>query len=285
MKAQPSLLAVLLMLSSTSLAQTAPTQQAAPVQQAAAAPTQEATPVQQAAPTQEAVPVQQTVPVQEASPVQDAAPVQRASPVQETAPTQQAVPVQEAAPVQDAAPVQQAVPSQQAAEVESAKPEAAKPEAEGLAPTPSTSPTPATPSSEADETSKDEASVGALLAAPSAPVFAPGAKIFIAPMNGFEQFLSEAILKKKVPVVVVKDRAEADFLVSGGARVKKRGFFTGMVLNDHGGGDISINDAQTGKPVFACTFNRVDQGLAEGYVYQGWASNCMKRLKKEWEKK
>jgi hypothetical protein len=127
--------------------------------------------------------------------------------------------------------------------------------------------------------------VGALLAAPSAPVFAPGAKIFIAPMNGFEQFLSDAILKKKVPVVVVKDRAEADFLVSGGARVKKRGFFTGMVLNDHGGGDISINDAQTGKPVFACTFNRVDQGLAEGYVYQGWASNCMKRLKKEWEKK
>ena len=284
MKAQPSLLAVLLMLSSTSLAQTAPTQQAAPVQQAV--PVQDAAPVQQAAPTQEAAPVQQTVPVQQATPVQQTVPVQQASPVQETAPTQQAVPVQEAAPVQDAAPVQQAVPSQQAAaEGESAKPEAARPEAESLAPTPSTSPTAATPSSEADETSKDEASVGALLAAPSAPVFAPGAKIFIAPMNGFEQFLSDAILKKKVPVVVVKDRAEADFLVSGGARVKKRGFFTGMVLNDHGGGDISINDAQTGKPVFACTFNRVDQGLAEGYVYQGWASNCMKRLKKEWEKK
>ncbi len=104
-------------------------------------------------------------------------------------------------------------------------------------------------------------------------------------MNGFEQFLSDAILKKKAPVVVVKEREKADFVVSGGARVKKRGFFTGMVLSDHGGGDISINDARTGKPVFACKFNRVDQGLAEGYIYEGWANNCAKHLKKTLEKK
>jgi hypothetical protein len=196
------------------------------------------------------------------------------------APTQQATPVQETAPAQQATPTQPAV-----AGGESAKQEAAKPEDESQAPTPSPLPTAATPSTEADGTSKDGASVGAVLAAPSAPVFAPGAKLFIAPMDGFEQFLSDAILKKKVPVVVVNEREKADFLVSGGARVKKRGFLTGMVLNDHGGGDISINDARTGKPVFACKFNRVDQGLAEGYIYQGWASNCVKHLKKVLEKK
>jgi hypothetical protein len=184
------------------------------------------------------------------------------------------------------APTQQATPTQQAAAGgESAKPEAARPEAESQASTTSPSPTASTPSTEAAGTSKDEASVSAVLAAPSAPVFAPGAKLFIAPMDGFEQFLSDAILKKKVPVVVVNERAKADFLVSGGARVKKRGFLTGMVLNDHGGGDISINDALTGKSVFACKFNRVDQGLADGYIYQGWASNCAKHLKKMLEKK
>src|SRR5580704_1387796 len=51
MKAAANLLAVLLMLSSTSLAQTAPVQEAAPVQQTA--------PVQETVPTQQAVPAQQ----------------------------------------------------------------------------------------------------------------------------------------------------------------------------------------------------------------------------------
>jgi hypothetical protein len=127
--------------------------------------------------------------------------------------------------------------------------------------------------------------VGAVLAAPSAAVFAPGARLFISPMNGFEQFVADAFLKKKVPVVVVNEPAKADFLVSGGARVKRPGFLTGMVLDSRGGGNISIIDARTGKPVFDCTFKRVDQGLAEGYIYQGWASNCAKHLKKELEKK
>ncbi len=104
-------------------------------------------------------------------------------------------------------------------------------------------------------------------------------------MNGFEQFVSDAFLKKKVPVVVVDEPAKADFLVSGGARVKRPGWITGMVLDTHGGGNISIIDARTGKPVFDCTFKRVDQGLAEGYIYQGWASNCAKHLKKQLEKK
>jgi hypothetical protein len=199
-------------------------------------------------------------------------------------------PAPQTAPTQETARTQQAVPAQPAAEGDASKPEAATPEvatpeAESQAATPSPSPAAATPSTEADSTSKDGASVGAVLAAPSAPVFAPGAKLFIAPMDGFEQFLSDAILKKKVPVVVVDERAKADFLVSGGARVKKRGFLTGMVLNDHGGGDISINDARTGKPVFACKFNRVDQGLADGYIYQGWASNCAKHLRKMLEGK
>ncbi len=55
----------------------------------------------------------------------------------------------------------------------------------------------------------------------------------------------------------------------------------GHPAEDH----ISIRDARTGKPVFACKFNRVDQGLAEGYIYEGWANNCAKHLKKKLEKK
>lgn len=104
-------------------------------------------------------------------------------------------------------------------------------------------------------------------------------------MNGFEQFLSEALAKKKVPVVVVKDRADADFVMSGSAHVKRPGFFTGMVMNSRGGGSISIKDARTGNEVFADKFHRVDEGLAAGYVYEIWAGNVAKHLKKAIEKK
>jgi hypothetical protein len=114
---------------------------------------------------------------------------------------------------------------------------------------------------------------------------AAGAKLFLEPMGGFERFLSDAIVKKKVPVVLVGERAKADFVLSGGAHVKKRGFFTGFVMDTHGGGNIAIQDARTGNQVFAYKFHRVNQGTAAGYVYQSWADACAKHLKKALEKK
>ena len=237
MKAATSLLAVLLMLSSTSLAQTAPTQETEPTQQTAQP--------------------------------------QQAVPAQETAPAQQAVPVQETAPAQQAVPTQQAV-----AGGDASKPEAARPEAEGQATAPALSPTVAAPAAEAAD-----GSVGAVLAAPSAPVFAPGAKLFIAPMDGFEQTLAQSILKKKVPVVLVKETAKADFVMSGSAHVKKRGFISGWVLDTGGKGYVSITDARTGSVVFTHKFKRADSNLTEYWIYQGWADTCASDLKKTMKKK
>lgn len=42
---------------------------------------------------------------------------------------------------------------------------------------------------------------------------------------------------------------------------------------------------RTGDQVFAYRFNKVDQGAAEGYIYQTWADGCAKHLKKAMEKK
>src|SRR6185437_11068064 len=197
MKAFASVLAVLLMLSSTSLAQTAP--------------------------------------------------VEPATPVQETAPTRQAAPTQ-AVPAQQADPTQ-AAPGGEFAKPEAAKPEAARPEAETRAPAPSPSPAASTPSTEAAAASPD-AVLATPSAPPSAPLFAPGAKLFLEPMNGFEQLLSHAILKKKVPVVLVNERAQADFVMSGGVHLKDPGWLKGMVMDTRGKGNVSIKDARTGNEVF-----------------------------------
>ena len=125
------------------------------------------------------------------------------------------------------------------------------------------------------------ATAGAIAAVP----FGPGAKLFLEPMNGFEQLLADAIVQKKVPVVLVKEREQADFVVSGTAKVRKRGFVTGFVMTDHGGANISVKAARSGNQVFACNFHRVDSMLREGDIYLGWAGQCAGHLKKALKQK
>lgn len=114
--------------------------------------------------------------------------------------------------------------------------------------------------------------------------FGARAKLFLEPMDGFGPFLAEALGKKKVPVVVVNDRAKADFVVSGGAHVKKRGFFSGMVMSTGGHGGVSFKDARTDKQVFACDFRKVNQMETESQIYQDWANGCARHLKKTIQK-
>jgi hypothetical protein len=141
------------------------------------------------------------------------------------------------------------------------------------------SPTESKPSTEAAA-----ASAGAATAAPLAPPIPPGSKLFLEPMNGFEQLLSDAIVHKKVPVVLVKDRAEADFVMSGEAHVKDRNFITAFVLTAKGGANISMKDAHTGNQVFACNLHRTDSMERDGDRYLSWADQCAGHLKKALKK-
>ena len=127
--------------------------------------------------------------------------------------------------------------------------------------------------------------VPAVPAVSAVPGFAPGATVFIEPMAGFEQRLAYAMTKKKVPVVLVKESAKADFVLSGGALVKKAGWIKGWVESAHGKGSISIQNAHTGEQVFAYKFNRADTNTTLDQIYQNWADACAKHLKKMLEKR
>ncbi len=146
-----------------------------------------------------------------------------------------------------------------------------------------TSPAASTPST-------DAAAVGAgavpavPAAAPRPAPLSPGAKVFVDPMGGFGQLLADSIVHKKVPVVVVKQPAEADFVMSGSAWVRNRNFVTGFVLSSKGGLNISMKDAR-GNLVFACNFHRVDSNERDGDIYLGWADQCAGHLKKALKKK
>jgi hypothetical protein len=53
-----------------------------------------------------------------------------------------------------------------------------------------------------------------LLLAPAAEAATATVKIFIEPQEGFDSYISAAIVKKKVPAIVTQNRADADFVLT-----------------------------------------------------------------------
>jgi hypothetical protein len=123
----------------------------------------------------------------------------------------------------------------------------------------------------------------AAVAAPNPERIAPGSKIFIEPMDGFDTYLSAAFLKKKVPVLVVDDKAKADFIVSGSSHVDKASWAKTMFVspNPHAEASVSIKDARTGNLVYAYNVDKPAAVRAN----QSTAEACAKHLKDAIEKK
>ena len=105
-----------------------------------------------------------------------------------------------------------------------------------------------------------------------------GAKIFVAPMDGFENFIVAGIQKKEVPLVVVIDRGKADYELSGISDSEKAGwakmFFMGSQQSREEA-SIKVADIKTGTIVFAYSVHK-------GNSYRGKQSAgeaCAKHLK------
>ncbi len=78
------------------------------------------------------------------------------------------------------------------------------------------------------------AGIAAQTAAPTLPTdnkIPRNSKVFIAPMDGFENYLAAAFRKKEVPLVIVTEPEYADFAISGTHEKKSAGWaktiFTG----------------------------------------------------------
>ena len=111
----------------------------------------------------------------------------------------------------------------------------------------------------------------------------PGSKVFIEPMDGFDTYLSAAMLKKKVPIVIVDDRAKADFIMVGSSHVDKAGWAKTIFVspNPHAEASISVKDAHSGNMVFAYNVDKSNAVRAN----QSTAEACAKHLKEAIEKK
>lgn len=87
----------------------------------------------------------------------------------------------------------------------------------------------------------------------SAQVAPRGSKIFIAPMEGgLDGFIAAEIIKKKIPMIVVTDDAQADYVLSG-ASLKADDRWYNVVFGgkDKNEGNVRLLDVKTKQMVWA----------------------------------
>lgn len=129
--------------------------------------------------------------------------------------------------------------------------------------------------------------LGAALSAQSAPAPAPvplgEANVYISPMNGFEIYLAAAFREKKVPMHVVTDKAQADYVLNGVSASQKAGWAKMLFKGETGSAEtasVQLVD-KAGNVVWAYSVNKGNSVHGE----QSTAEACAKHLKGEIEKR
>lgn len=113
----------------------------------------------------------------------------------------------------------------------------------------------------------------------------PGAKVFIAPVEGgFETYLAAGLQKKQVPVVIVGDRKMAAYEISGVAESERAGWakmlFMGSSSSREQAG-IKMTEIASQEVVFAYAVHKSNSARGK----QSAAEACAKHLKEKMEAK
>jgi hypothetical protein len=123
------------------------------------------------------------------------------------------------------------------------------------------------------------------------PQIRPGDAIFIEPMSGYELDLAAALMKKKVPLTIVRDKSQAAFIVRGQLNahsivpvavvlstngLPSSGFpITQKYPNSQTEASITVLDAHNARIVYAYTVNK----SADTNQRKSVAEACAKHLK------
>ncbi len=110
------------------------------------------------------------------------------------------------------------------------------------------------------------------------------AKVFLAPMGGFENDLKTAIEAKKVPVELVTERDKADFEITGTSDTEKAGAAKKAILLDWHSNEqasITVSNIKSGDVVFAYSVNK----RSSAHGKRSTAEACAKHLKDQIEGK
>lgn len=121
-------------------------------------------------------------------------------------------------------------------------------------------------------------------APPASKKIPANSKVFLAPMGGFEEDLKAAIQSKKVPVVLVTDKDQADYEIAGTSDTEKASTAKKVVMwNWHSNeqASITVTEHKSGEVVFAYSVNK----KSSAHGKRSTAEACAKHLKEQIEGK
>jgi len=114
-------------------------------------------------------------------------------------------------------------------------------------------------------------------------VIPAGSKVFVASMpDDFDQYLKAAIEAKKVPVIVVTKREDADFEITGYSETQKAGLGKKLIMgswHSRESASIKVANLKTGMVTFAYSYN--NDNSAHGK--KSSSESCAKHLKEKIE--
>jgi hypothetical protein len=105
-----------------------------------------------------------------------------------------------------------------------------------------------------------------------------GSKIYIAPLGGYESYLTAAIFKKGTPVVVVNNREMADYELTGVSETHQAGWVKMLLLGSQQTNEqasVVMTNLKTGVVVWGYNVNKTNSARGK----QSSSEACAKHLK------
>jgi len=119
---------------------------------------------------------------------------------------------------------------------------------------------------------------------PAAPRLRPGARVFVNSMpEDFDSYLKSALVRKKVPLVVVDSKEEADFEIKGTSETQQAGTAKKIIMLDWRPDEqasISVADLKSGEIVFAYSVNKKSAAHGKATTAEACAKHLKDRLDK-----
>lgn len=136
---------------------------------------------------------------------------------------------------------------------------------------------PVTPPTQQTASATNPSTAAPPAAAPISIKIVAGSKVYITPMDGFENYLAAAFGKKKVQLVPVVDKEQADYVITGTSLDKKAGWakivFMGNIHSDNAA-SITMSNRKTGAIVYAYAVDK----KSTMHGQQTTAEACAKHL-------
>jgi hypothetical protein len=111
----------------------------------------------------------------------------------------------------------------------------------------------------------------------------PEATVYVVPTDGYDTYIVAALAKKKVPVLVVNDKAKADFEISAVSQSSKVGITRTILFGQIGTDEtasFTVTNLKSGVVAFAYSVDKKNSVRGKQSSAESFAKNLADKIRK-----